>query len=116
MRTSAGEFQCCIYGSAPMRATLVTGGSISPGVQVAESSENEIRGWRSLYYGQKDPALSLAVRRHGPLPIRFVTVLAPSTTRVIKVDETAVEVEMETGRHQFTLGPVGSPRVFFHQT
>jgi hypothetical protein len=38
---------------------------------------DETRGWRSLYYSEKIPALSLALESEAPLPIRFVTVFAP---------------------------------------
>jgi len=60
-------------------------------------ADYQIRGWRSLYYGQKDPALSLALETKGLLPVRFVTVLAPSVVKVIGVGNGAVEIDSNRG-------------------
>ena len=111
MRTSVGEFNCRVYSSGLANATLVTGGMM-PDAQFAANSENEIRGWQSLHYGQKDPALSFAVQTHRQLPVRFVTLLAPSTVSPIKVDEHVVEIEVEARQYRLSLRPAGLDRIF----
>ena len=40
------------------------------------------RGWRSLYYGEKEPVLSLAVELTTELSIRFVTVFSSATAEL----------------------------------
>ena len=70
LQTPSGAFQCSIHTEQPNTASLVIGGNASSGTR------SEIRGWRSLYYGQKEPAISVAAERDGALPVRFVTILA----------------------------------------
>ena len=113
LQTPAGDFQCCVHTAKLNTPTLAIGGRMSsePDSSISKS-DYQIRGWRSLYYGQKDPAISLAVETKEPLPIRFVTVLAPSAVRVIKVDETVVEVGSNRESYRISLLRVGSERIF----
>jgi hypothetical protein len=112
LQTAVGDFQCCVHATKLNTPTLVIGGRVSsdPDSSIPRS-DYQIRGWRSLYYGQKDPAISLAVETQEPLPVRFVTVLAPSAVSVIKVDETVVEVGSNGERYRVCLRPAGSGRI-----
>jgi asparagine synthase (glutamine-hydrolysing) len=49
---------------------------------VVAGREKSPRGWLSRYYGEKQPVPSLAVKRNGPLPLTFVSVIGASATRV----------------------------------
>jgi hypothetical protein len=113
LQTSGGTFQCCVHTAHAKTATLVIGGRlVSPNGAGKCESDLQIRGWRSLYYGQKDAALSLAVDTNGRVPFRFVTVLAPSTVRLLKIDDTVVEVSSDRKIHRASLRPAGSERIF----
>jgi len=113
LQTSGGTFQCCVHTAHAKTATLVIGGRlVSPNGAGKCESDLQIRGWRSLYYGQKDAALSLAVDTNGRVPFRFVTVLAPSTVRLLKIDDTVVEVSSDRKIHRVSLRPAGSERIF----
>lgn len=106
LQTPSGAFQCCIHAEESNTGTLVIG------ADVQSQTDSEIRGWRSLYYGQKEPAVSLAVEREGAIAVRFVTVLAPSTVRVSKISNTNVELTMDTETYFMSLRPTGSEQIF----
>ncbi|PYY04381.1 MAG: hypothetical protein DMG64_04870 [Acidobacteria bacterium] len=112
LRTPVGEFQGSVYCSTPNITRLITGGEVcfSNASNVSEFNER-IYGWRSQYYGCKEPAISLAVETQGTLPVRFVTVLAPSTSKLINIDDKFVEVEASNERFALSLLPVGSERI-----
>ena len=89
MQTPAGPFQCCVYTLRPAKPTLVRGGCVVSGER-EPASELLIRGWRSLYYGTKEAALSLAIE--ADCPTRFVSVLAPADTVISAVSESELTV------------------------
>lgn len=106
LQTPSGAFRCSIHTEQPNTASLVIGGNVSSG------TDPEIRGWRSLYYGQKEPAISVAVERGGALPVRFVTILAPSIVRVSKLDNTNLELITDSETHLISLRPINSEQIF----
>lgn len=55
------------------RASLVRAGKAIHSVASSDTNIEEVRGWRSLYYADREPALSLALEANGRV-IRFVTV------------------------------------------
>jgi len=103
---SSGAFQCCIHAEQSNPATLVIGGNVRSG------TDSEVRGWRSLYYGQKEPALSLNVETVGGLPVRFITVLAPSTVRLSKLNNTNLELTLDGETYLMSLRLTGSEQIF----
>lgn len=50
-------------GNLRVRAGLLTG---DPASSIVRADQNSTRGWRSLYYGQKQPAISLALETDQP--------------------------------------------------
>jgi hypothetical protein len=83
MRTSVGSFQCVIGSSQPNMISIANAGEIVAGWDSAhKKSDSEVRGWRSLYYGEKEAALSLAAESEARLPVRFVSVFAPAELSV----------------------------------
>jgi len=82
------------------------------GGNVRSGTDSEVRGWRSLYYGQKEPALSLNVETVGGLPVRFITVLAPSTVRLSKLNNTNLELTLDGETYLMSLRLTGSEQIF----
>src|SRR4029077_17306123 len=73
LKTPPGEFQCVSWAQQHL-TTIARAGEIVAGIpSPASNSEMEIRGWRSLYYGEKEPAISLVIETRTQLPVRFVT-------------------------------------------
>lgn len=76
LQCAAGTLRVQTWCSSVCRRDLIRGG----GVLMAEPSSQDIdpwssiRGWRSLYYGGREPALSLSVAARANCPIRFLTV------------------------------------------
>jgi hypothetical protein len=57
-------------------------------------SENAaLYGWRSSFYGQRDPALSLLAMSGGKLPVRFFTFFLPNGDRLIKVENRKISMQ-----------------------
>ena len=79
---AAGMFSVTVLdaGGRPQQGSLVAG------------REDPPRGWLSRYYGEKVPAPSLAVERHGELPHVLVTVACAGRPRV-RVDGGRWEVQ-----------------------
>ena len=113
LRTPTGGFQCLVsvqqQASANIaRAGAVVGGNLSSLPEV----DLQIRGWRSLYYGEKEPALSFAVETTSRLPVRFVTVLSPADVVVVKLDGTGVELRSAEGAQVTVIELANGPRIF----
>jgi hypothetical protein len=78
IRTPAGEFLVGIRTSQNVSWSLYRAGVLACGEAEEDGPvPQEIRGWRSLYYADKTPALSLAGTVDGVLPVRFITVWIP---------------------------------------
>ena len=111
MQTAAGPFQCCLHIPGASSVSLARAGKILAEAGNEESDEHlQIRGWHSLYYGEKTPALSLAAECR--LPIRFITVLAPAEVVLTKIED--VGLQLRVGKREFivVLNPRGSERTF----
>jgi hypothetical protein len=101
LQTPAGSFQCRLHAPRGQRATLVRAGKLLAGSLISEMNL-DIRGWRSLYYGEKQPALSLALESE--TPIRFISVLAPAEVVLLSVDETQIRLRHGTSECVVALG------------
>jgi asparagine synthase (glutamine-hydrolysing) len=47
-------------------------------LDTCRSSLKTVRGWQSLYYGTRQPALSVRLTAYGQVPCRFISVFAPA--------------------------------------
>ncbi len=82
LRTAAGDISLRVWSSRKASWSLCRAGELLRGEEERRGPvPREIRGWRSLYYANKIPALSLAGTADGVLPIRFVSVWAPLSRR-----------------------------------
>jgi hypothetical protein len=78
-RTPAGGIVLRIWSDKPIGWDLFREGRRIGGTGTAdETVPGEIRGWRSVRYGSKLPALSVSVLATGETPIRFVSIWAPA--------------------------------------
>lgn len=89
LHTPAGPFAVQVWCSHSAELSLVRG-----------VAEQQVRGWRSRYYADKEPALSLAFEAHAPLPIRFLTILSAAPVSVKQLD--AREVVVQNGNTTLT--------------
>lgn len=55
-------------------------------LDVARALENPPRGWHSRYYGERLPAVSVAVSRRGPLPRTLITVASDDAVELTRHD------------------------------
>jgi hypothetical protein len=78
LSSPAGAFRVHWSCADKSRVSLVRGGETISGTADCDQT----RGWRSVYYAEKIPALSLAVECDARLPVRFMTVLAPEDVEV----------------------------------
>ncbi len=78
LRTPAGAISLRIWSSRTAKFNLYRAGEKVNGEDaVGKTISPEIRGWRSLRYASKSPALSLAGIAEGELLVRFISVWTP---------------------------------------
>jgi hypothetical protein len=113
LRTLTGDFKCIIGSSQQSVMSIASSGEILAGTHSTHNkSDLGVRGWRSLYYGEKEAALSLAVETDAELPIRFISVLAPAELSVTGMDELGVRFRSKDTDQQISLRLCGRDRVF----
>jgi hypothetical protein len=112
LRTSAGKFKCMIGSSHPNVISIASAGEIVAGMPSAhKKSDLEVRGWRSLYYGEKEAALSLAAETEARPPVRFISVLAPAELSVTKMNDHEVAFRSTETDQRIALRGCGSHRI-----
>lgn len=111
LQTPVGEFYVR-YSNGNCRVSMVRAGELLIGKSELFGSETEVRGWRSLYYGEKLPALSLAVAVQQTLPIRFITVLAPAAVEIEGINEAEIILRYGSESQKLVLGRSSAERVF----
>jgi hypothetical protein len=78
LRSPAGGISLMILSNKPAKWNLYRMGKKVHGEDAAgRTVPPEIRGWRSLRYASKSPALSLAGITEGELPVRFISIWRP---------------------------------------
>lgn len=92
LQTPAEAFRCHFFSAQQASRSVVRAGELIEGVSHDANTELAIRGWRSLYYGNKEPALSFAIETNGKLPVRFVSVLAPTSTSIERLNDSEVRL------------------------
>jgi asparagine synthase (glutamine-hydrolysing) len=111
LQTRAGPFHCHLYAPPRSQLSLARAGKLLSGSEYA-CGDCETRGWRSVYYGTKEPALSLAVTTEAGAQIRYVSVLAPAEVVVTESNSSRVVVTAEGKEWQVSLAPLGSHPTF----
>jgi hypothetical protein len=80
LRTPAGGISLRVWSSRPAQWGLYRAGEKIHGQNESDNTvPPAIRGWRSLRYASKTPALSIAGIAMGELPVRFISIWFPST-------------------------------------
>lgn len=111
LQTPVGEFRLALLAGEGS-VTIARAGEIIFGNHQQRRSEMEVRGWRSLYYGEKLPALSLAIEVQRQLPVRFISVLAPMAVEIGTLTEEEITLRSGTKDYRITLGMSNEERVF----
>lgn len=107
-----GDFNCAIIADHPFSTSLARAGQLISGADDLSVCDKEIRGWRSLYYGSKDPALSLGARAAAALPMRFVTLFHPAEVSVEQFSPTCVAFQAAGTTYAVGLQAIGTPKIF----
>ena len=82
VRALAGDFSLRILSDRETLWNIYRAGEMVFGSREEKSPiPTEIRGWRSLRYASKLPALSIAGTAAGKLPIRFISIWSPLSRR-----------------------------------
>jgi heparinase II/III-like protein len=108
---SEGDFTCLIKTDIRCSASLAKAGQIVSGTD-EDLLTMATRGWRSLYYGSKVPALSLAVKVAAKLAVRFVTCLAPAQVSIKHLSPAAVKYQFAQEICGIALHKTGAPKIF----
>jgi asparagine synthase (glutamine-hydrolysing) len=111
LQTPAGEFRLDLLGGKGS-VSIARAGELVFGNQDQRKCETEVRGWCSLYYGEKLPALSLAIEVQRPLPVRLISVLAPMAVEIGALSEDEVTLRSSAKNLRITLGMSHQNRVF----
>src|SRR5579884_3075668 len=106
------DFTCMINADGSLATSLARAGEIVAGTSHHGPPDTTIRGWRSLYYGSKEPALSLAVELTAPLPVRFVTLLMPSGISANELSSKCIKLQVHGKQYRIQLQRIGTNRVF----
>jgi len=113
-----GDFNCAITAEHLFSTSLARAGEVISGADDEKASEKEIRGWRSLCYGSKEPALSWSAKVTAALPIRFVTLFYPAEISVKEFCATSVNLQAAGKNYGVDLERIGAPTIFraMHQS
>lgn len=111
LHTPAGAFAVQLWCGQPALLSLVRGGKVLSQQSTSQDLEeggDAVRGWRSQYYSEKEPALSVALESQARLPIRFVTLLTASRAVLKYLGEWEFNVESEDATLAVRLAPPGT--------
>lgn len=107
-----GDFNCAITADHLFSTSLARAGEVISGADDEPPGEKEIRGWRSLYYGSKEPALSCGARAAAALAIRFVTLFHPVEVSVKQFGPTCVAFQAADNTYGIGFQSIGAPKIF----
>lgn len=62
-------------------------------IEIRRAEPNSVRGWRSRYYGQKEPALSLSSSKAEERTVRFWTILSPRSLGIVQLDPNRLSID-----------------------
>jgi Heparinase II/III-like protein/Heparinase II/III N-terminus len=88
-----------IWAGQPFGWDVARAGEILLARGDGDAGNREVRGWRSLCYANREPALSLAVRTTAALPARFITIwdMNSPAARMPTVHRTGIHVDLGSG-------------------
>jgi hypothetical protein len=107
-----GDFNCTITADHVLSTSLAKAGEIISGADGESPLQKVIRGWRSLYYGSKEPALSWCAETSAALPIRFVTLFHPAEVSVEQCSPKCVNFQAADKTNGVALESIGAPKIF----
>lgn len=106
----AGPFRLSVWASEAAQHSLFRAGELAAGSMPGGAPDrNAVRGWRSLSYGVKEPALSLACEAAMALPARFITVAQPAALPAFVASDNLREVS--NGQTTARLAAAGHPGI-----
>ncbi len=103
-----GDMRIFVSCSVPAVFDLMRAGHRLCGTR--DPAPDESRGWISRDYARLEPALSLLVASSGVLPVRFVTVISPSSAPEPRISAALDWIQADA--QSVPLGPIGSSAVF----
>jgi len=88
-----------VWASSGIGVSTVRAGEVHSGGDDVDTPPREVRGWRSLRYASREPALSLAAHMTAVLPARFVTiwVMDPHVTSDLPIDSSGLAIDLPAG-------------------
>jgi hypothetical protein len=107
-----GDFNCAITADHVFSTSLARAGEVINGADDERPGEKEIRGWRSLYYGSKEPALSWSAKAAAALAIRFVTLFHPAEVSVKQFNPKCLDFQVAGKTCGIALQSIGTPKIF----
>jgi hypothetical protein len=110
LKTSKGSFAMHYWCSKPATSDLVRAGAdITAGIGPQYKPDGEcIRGWRSRYYSELEPALSFVMEANSTLPIRFISFFVPAGVSLVNIGENAAVLEQNGGQIKIALNGAAS--------
>jgi hypothetical protein len=97
-----------VWASSRLQVNIVRDGEVLLGGDEGDTLPRGVRGWRSLRYAGREPALSLAAHMTAVLPARFVTIwdMGPQETSDSPIDSGGQAIDLAAGAVR--LRPIGS--------
>jgi hypothetical protein len=112
LQSPVGTVKVQWWCNVPCNYDLVRSGEVINNSGEELDPYSSIRGWRSLYYAEKQPALSLSLYRREFLPMRFVTVITlGDTSHLTALNECGAELRTGAGRLCVGFGEIGKSRI-----
>ena len=100
LQSPQGPFSIRVWCSQPGIFRLIRGGEpVSSALPSPSAPSLTLRGWRSLYYAYKEPALSLSLDAIARLPVRFLTLLIPGDRVKVDWDLGNVTIQAKDNSH-----------------
>ena len=100
LQSPQGPFSIRVWCSQLGIFRLIRGGEpVSSALPSPSAPSLTLRGWRSLYYAYKEPALSLSLDAIARLPVRFLTLLIPGDRVKVDWDLGNVTIQAKDNSH-----------------
>ncbi len=112
IKTGFGLIEVRLWCSQVHALDLVRAGETLKSSSGSADPYASIRGWRSLYYAKKQPALSLSMESQAALPVRFVSVVVlGEETGLSRLDGKRAELLSSKGSSSVHFAGIGSREI-----